>query len=76
MAALAGQALRHLHRRVVQPHDARPDLGDDRLWYHEELRLVEGVEALGDVAGQLYVLLLVLAHRHLVGVIEQDVPGH
>ena len=34
---------------------------------------VDVVEPLGDVAGDLQVLLLVLADRHDVGVVEQDV---
>ena len=32
-----------------------------------------GIEPLGDVAGDLDVLALVIAHRHLVGVVEEDV---
>ena len=36
-----------------------------------------GVDALlGDVAGQLQMLFLVLPHRHPIGVIEKDVGGH
>jgi hypothetical protein len=31
------------------------------------------VEPLGDVAGQLDVLSLILADRHLLGVVQQDV---
>ena len=43
---------------------------------HDE-RLTEAlVEALGDVARQLEVLALVVADRHDVGLIEQDVAGH
>jgi len=34
------------------------------------------VELLGQVAGELQVLLLVVAHRHEVGVVEQDIRGH
>ena len=34
-----------------------------------------GVEALGQVPGQLQVLPLVLADRHRVGLVEQDVGG-
>src|SRR2546421_171426 len=48
---------------------SRP-LGDaDRL--HEAI-----VEALGDVARQLEMLALVVADRHEVGLVEQDVAGH
>ena len=34
------------------------------------------VEALGHVAGQLHVLLLILPHRHKVRLVEQDVRRH
>lgn len=37
---------------------------------------VAGVEPSGQVAGQFYVLALVLPHGDLVGVIQQDVGGH
>ena len=32
-----------------------------------------GIEPLGDVAGDLDVLALVIADRHLVGVVQEDV---
>ena len=51
------------------------DLGDGGLG-HDERVAVAAVEALGDVAGQLEVLALVVAHRHPVGVVEEDVGGH
>ena len=34
------------------------------------------VEFLGDVAGQLQMLLLVVADRHMRGAVDQDVGGH
>ena len=71
---LAFRALRHLLRGVVEAHDARADLGDHALG-HDEGLAVELVEAQRDVARQLDVLLLVLTHRHLVGVVEEDVGG-
>ena len=40
---------------------------------HDERLAVAAVEADGDVAGELDVLALVVAHRHLVGVVEEDV---
>ena len=42
----------------------------------EEVHPEVVVELRGDVAGQLDVLLLVLAHRHVGGVVEQDVGRH
>ena len=36
---------------------------------------VSGVEAPGDLARELHVLALVVAHRHLVGLVEKDVGG-
>ena len=47
----------------------------DALWHRERLP-VAAVEALGDVAGQLDVLPLVVADRDDVGLVEQDVAGH
>ena len=49
-----------------------PDLGDHVLRLHEHLA-VGGVEAPRDLARELDVLALVVAHRHLVGLVEQDV---
>ena len=66
--------LRHLRRRVLEVHDPGADRGDDVLG-HDERVAVAAVEALGDVAGQLEVLALVVADRHLVGVVEEDVGG-
>ena len=75
VAVLRPGALAHLLRRVVQAHDARAAVTDDRLGHDE--RLAEGVvEALGDVARELDVLLLVLAHRDGVGLVQQDVRRH
>ena len=52
-----------------------PDLGIDALGHRE--RLAEArVEALGDVAGELEVLALVVADRDDVGLVEQDVARH
>ena len=62
-------------RRVLEVHDPGADRGDDGLG-HDEGVAVAAVEALGDVAGELEVLALVVAHRHLVGVVEEDVGGH
>ena len=42
---------------------------------HGEGLAEAAVEPLGQVAGQLEVLALVLADRHLVGLVEQDVGG-
>ena len=43
---------------------------------HDEGVAVAAVEADGEVAGELDVLALVVADRHLVGVVEEDVGGH
>ncbi len=43
--------------------------------YHEGLA-IEGVEALGDVAGEFEVLRLIVTYRHDGGLVEQDVGGH
>ena len=58
--------------RVLQVHDARARLRDHGLGLHEHLA-VGGVEAPRDLPRELDVLALVLAHRDLVGPVEQDV---
>ena len=75
VAVLRAGALAHLLAGVVQAHDPGASLADDRLGHHE--RLAERVvEALGHVARELHVLLLVLAHGHRVRLVEQDVGRH
>ena len=73
-AGVAVGRLAHLRRRVLQVHHPRPGLRGDRLRDHE--RVAEAVvEAHRDVAGDLDVLALIVADRHLVGVVQQDVGG-
>ncbi len=72
---VARRRLAHLAGRIGQIHDARGQRGVDRA-RHDERPAVAGVEAVGHVAGQLDVLGLVVADRHLVGVVEQDVGRH
>ena len=67
--------LAHLLGGVGQGHDLRAALGHDGLGDGEGVG-VELVEAGGDIAAQLHVLLLVDADRHYVGLVEQDVGGH
>ena len=59
---------------LLEVHDPGADRGDGVLG-HDEGLAVAGVEPLGHVAGQLDVLALVVAHRHPVGVVEEDVGG-
>src|SRR3712207_7118839 len=49
---------------------------DQRLDRREEVRAVVVVELPGDVVGQLQVLLLVVAHRHLGRVVGQRSEEH
>ena len=51
------------------------DALDHRLGQREEVGAEVVVELRGDVAGQLEMLLLVLAHRHVGRLVEQDVGG-
>ncbi len=70
--------LAHLGRAVAQAHDPGRLGRDDRIGQGEDGRVFRSevvVELLGDVAGQLQVLLLVLAHRHVGRLVEQDVGG-
>jgi len=56
----------------LQVGHLRPRLGCDH--FGDDERLAEtGVESHGDVAGDLDVLTLILAHGHLVGVVQEDV---
>ena len=64
--------LAHLGRRVLQVADLRRGLDDVGLG-HPQGRPVARVEPLGQVAGQLEVLALVLTDGHLVRGVEQDV---
>ena len=73
-ALRGGGRLAHLGRRVLQVVDLG-HLGQDvGLRRHERLA-VPVVESLGQRPAQFQVLPLVLADRHLVGLIEQDVRG-
>ena len=64
--------LRHLRGRVLQVHHPGAGGRGDRLGDDE--RVAEAVvEADRDVAGDLDVLALVVADRHLVGVVQHDV---
>ena len=61
--------------RVVQRHDAGADFADDGPRLDERLAEAE-VEAVGEIARQLDVLALIVADRHGVSLVQQDVRGH
>ena len=66
---------RHEPLRLLEVLDPRALVGIDAARDRE--RLAEAlVEALRDVARQLEMLALVVADRHDVGLVEQDVAGH
>ena len=69
----AADALAHLAGRVLQVLDAGAGRGDVLPGQAEASRT--GVEALGEVAGQLEVLALVLADRDGVRAVQEDVGG-
>ena len=75
-ALVGGVGFRHLLGAVAQAHDPRGSAFDHRLDHREEVHAVVVVELDRDVAGQFQVLLLVLAHRHMRGLVGQDVGGH
>jgi hypothetical protein len=75
-ALVAGIGFRHLLGAVAQRHDPRRRTFDHRLGDREEIDLVIVVELHRDVARQFEMLFLVLAHRHMGRVIQQDVGGH
>ena len=66
---------RHEALGLLEVLDARTFLRVDALRDREGLS-VAAVEALGDVARQLDVLPLVVAHRDDVGLVEEDVARH
>jgi YD repeat-containing protein len=66
--------LGHFPGRLLEIHHPPADLRNDRLGHLHRLA-VAAVEALGDVAGQLDMLDLVLAHGHEIGLVEEDVGG-
>ena len=67
--------LAHLLGGVSQRHDLGTALSHDGFGNGEGVG-VDGVEAGGDVAAKLHVLLLVDAHGDYIGLVEQDVGGH
>ena len=64
--------LRHLRGRILEVHHTRPGLGSHGLGHDEGLAEAE-IEPDRRIAGDLDVLALIVADRHLVGVVEQDV---
>ena len=68
-----GVAVALAHLAVVDAGQAR-EPGEHRLRLDEHLA-VEPVEAAHDLARQLQVRHLVIAHRHRVGVVDHDVRG-
>ena len=66
------ERLAHLLGAVRAQDDGR--LGEDRLRLRERLA-VAGVEGAHDLAGQLQVRRLVLAHRHERRLVDDDVGG-
>ena len=66
--------LRHLGRRILKVGDLGAGLGRHGLG-KDEGRSESVIEALGDVAGDFDVLTLIFAHRHFIGVVEEDVGG-
>ncbi|CZW17140.1 Uncharacterised protein [Enterobacter hormaechei] len=67
--------LGHLFGRLQQGHHARAGFRNKRLRHFEHVT-VKRIEALGNIAAQLQVLLLVFTHRHLVGLVQQNVGRH
>ena len=72
---LAGARRRHLAGGILQVHHARAHRRDAVLWNHQHLlpAAEAGVEAPRDIAHQLQVLALVLAHGDLVGAVGEHV---
>ncbi len=71
-SSVTSRRFRHLRRGILEIGNLRAGFRSDHLWNHER-GAETGVEPLGDIACDLDVLALVLAHRYVVGVVEQDV---
>ncbi len=69
-------ALAHLLRWIVQRHDTRAHLANLVLRNDKDLLTVVRVEALRQVAGEFDMLSLIVAHRHVMSLVKQDVAGH
>ena len=67
--------LGHLFGGVLQRADPRTGFHDIRF-RHSEHRAIQTVEPLRNIAGQLTMLLLVRAHRHIVRLVQQNVRRH
>ena len=71
-----GVRLGHLLRAVAQAHDARRRAVDQGLDDGKDLGAEIVVELLRDVARQLQMLLLVVAHGHVGCLVEENVGRH
>ena len=65
----------HLAGGLLQAHDAAAHLAEVALGHGENIA-VNAVEALGNVPGQLQMLLLIRADGHQIGLIEQNIRRH
>jgi hypothetical protein len=75
-AHIRGIGFRHLLAAIAQAHHPRRRPLDHRLGQRKELYPVIVVELHGNVARKLDMLFLVLAYRHMGGVIGEDIGGH
>ncbi len=73
--AAARRRLAHFLIRLIQPHDARAHRRQLRRGHHERFA-VQRIESLRDVARQLQMLRLIVAHRHDRGLVQQNIGGH
>ena len=71
-----GVAVGLAHLAAVEAGERRGRLGDERARFAQHAGPVAARELLGEVHGDLQVLRLVGADRHLVGVEREDVGGH
>jgi hypothetical protein len=68
-----GIGLGHLRHAVAKAHDPSPGRADERLRHPEHLASVVGVELDRDVPAKLDMLALIVAHRDVGRLVEQDV---
>ena len=65
----------HFGGGVGQAHNTGANLGNKGFGNLEHVA-VDAVKAASDHMGQFHVLLLIFAHRHQVGLIQQNITGH
>ena len=68
------RTLTHFCRRIVQPHDASSYRRNTDVREHKGLA-IQVIETASNIPRELEMLALVFPHRHLLGLIQQNIGG-